>query len=141
MADQVEFLLVQDDPADEILLRDELAAHKVVNRVQVAHSVTTALAYLDGRPPFDEPGSPDVVLLDLNLPGRDGRHVLRRLRSAPSDAAVPVILLTDSPATEQILRTERLPVQGYAGKPVDFECLVAVVKDVQSLGVQFLRAS
>lgn len=141
MSKPAEFLLVQDDPADELLIRDELAVHKVVNRVHVAHSVPAALAYLDARPPFEQRSVPDVVMLDLALPGGDGRGVLRRLRSSAATAGVPVILLVDSPVGEQILRSERLPVQGYATKPVDFEDLVALVRDVRTLGFQFLRSS
>lgn len=133
----VELLFAQDDPADTLLMADELALHKVVNRLRVAHDVATALAHLTGTAPADRPGVPGLVLLDLNLPGRDGRTLLRLLRASPATATVPVVLLVDSPAAEQILRAENLPVQGYAAKPVDFERLVAIVKSFDDLGFSF----
>lgn len=137
----VELLVVQDDPAEAVLMHEEFDEHRLVNRIHVAHDVRRALAYLDGDPPYTQPGIPDLVLLDVNLPGHDGRTVLRRLRSRPETAAVPVVLLTDSPAAEWILRTEFLPVQGYAAKPVDFSCLVSVVKSLGSLGFEVRRTS
>lgn len=138
-AGPVEILVVQDDPAEALLMREEFGERRLVNRVHVAFDVPRALAYLNGEPPFSRPAVPDVVLLDVNLPGRDGRTVLKRLRARPETATVPVILLTDSPEGERILRAEFLPVQGYAAKPVDFACLVSVVKSLESLSFQVWR--
>ncbi|OJF15237.1 response regulator [Couchioplanes caeruleus] len=140
-AGHVELLVVQDDPAEALLMREEFAEHRLINRVQIAYDVRRALAYLDGEPPFSQPAVPAVVLLDVNLPGRDGRAVLRHLRAKPETAAVPVILLTDSPEAERILRAENLPVQGYATKPLDFACLVSVVRSLEVLGFQVSRVS
>ncbi|KUL22823.1 response regulator [Actinoplanes awajinensis] len=140
-AGRIEILLVQDDPADALLLSDDLGIHKVVNKVQVAHDVTTALAYLMGTAPFIRPAVPDLVLLDLNLPGRNGRVLLERLRADPITVAIPVILLVDSPAAEQIVRAQFLPVQGYVVKPVDFDRLALIVRSLDGLGFQFVRTS
>lgn len=137
---RVEILLVQDDPADRLLVRDDFAAHKVANHLEAVSDAATALAYLDGSAPFGAAHVPDLVLLDVNLPGRDGRMVLRRLRSAPETVETPVVLLVDSSAAEQILRSENLPVQGYARKPVDFDCLVSIVRRIRSLGFEVLRS-
>ncbi|MBG0565452.1 response regulator [Actinoplanes aureus] len=128
----VELLVIHDDPAEAVLMREEFVEHRLTNRVRVVHDVSRALAYLDGT-------TPDVVLLDLNLPGRDGRTVLGHLRAHPATAAVPVILLTDSPEAERILRAEGLPVQGYATKPVDFACLTSVVKSLSGIGFEVWR--
>jgi CheY-like chemotaxis protein len=135
-----EILVVQDDPAEALLMREEFGDHHLANRVQVAHDVARAVAYLDGTPPFNRPAIPDLVLLDVNLPGRDGRVVLRHLRARPQTRAVPVILLTDSPEAERILQAEFLPVQGYATKPIDFARLVTVVKAIEELGFQVWRS-
>jgi CheY-like chemotaxis protein len=135
----VNILLVQDDVADAVLMSDELEAHKVANRVELVRDTATALAYLEGTASYTRPGRPDLVLLDLNLPGRGGRVVLRRLRAGPETASVPVILLVDSPAAKQIVSAEFLPVQGYAYKPVVFERLVAIVQSLDDLGFQFRR--
>jgi CheY-like chemotaxis protein len=130
----VDFLLVQDDPVDNLLMREEFAANKVVNRVHAATDARAALAYLDGVPPFGGRQVPDVVLLDLHLPGGGGEAVLGRLRTDTATAHVPVILLVDSPVAEQIARSRGLPVQGYARKPVDFAGLTAIVCSVPGLG-------
>ncbi|MEU4424306.1 response regulator [Actinoplanes sp. NPDC024001] len=139
--EQIELLVVQDDPAEALLMREEFGDHRLVNRVQVAHDVPRALAYLDGAAPFAQPAVPDLVLLDVNLPGHDGRTVLHRLRSRPETHDVPVVLLTDSPAAERILRAEFLPVQGYAAKPVDFACLAAIVRSLEVLGFEVWRTA
>ncbi|GAA3347076.1 response regulator [Amorphoplanes nipponensis] len=134
----VEFLLVQDDPAEELYTREMLETHKVLNRVHTVHTVPQALAFLRRDPPYAHAPAPDVILLDLNLPGRDGRHLLRHLGgSAP--AVAPVVLLVDSPVAERILRREGLPVQGYASKPVDLACLTSVVRSLDSLAFVVLR--
>lgn len=135
----IEFLLVQDDPVDEMLLRDDFEAHKVVNMVHCVHDVPTAIAFLNGNAPFARPHLPDVVLLDLHLPGHGGHAVLQQLRSTPATADVPVILLVDSLAAELILRSRGLPVQGYATRPVDFACLVGVVKSLPDIEFEISR--
>lgn len=137
----VEFLLVQDDVVDEIYTREALHAYKVVNRVHAVHNVRQACAYLDREPPYGEAPAPDIVLLDLNLPGHDGRFFLRHLRARPDTAEVPVMILVDSPVAERILRREDLPVQGYLPKPVDFDCLTTVVQTILPMAFLVLRTS
>jgi CheY-like chemotaxis protein len=136
----MEFLLVQDDPADELIAREDFATYKVVNSVLAVSDVRSALAYLDGTPPFTQARIPDVVLLDLNLPWPGGSAVLEHLRSGEATAAIPVILLVDSPAAEEIVRSRGLPVQGYARKPVDFACLVSVVRSLPEVGFEVRRS-
>jgi CheY-like chemotaxis protein len=134
-----EFLLVQDDVADELFLREILETHSVVNPLHAVRDVRTACAYLDGSPPYSTPSVPDLILLDLNLPGRDGRAFLTKVRADPITAGTPVVLLTDSPVAELILRGQGLPVQGYARKPVDFEALAQIVRSQGALGFQVRR--
>jgi len=129
-----EFLLVQDDLADELFLRETLESHRVVNAVHAVRSVPAAYAYLARS-------APDLILLDLNLPGHDGRAFLAQLRADPVTAALPVILLTDSPVAEHILRGQVLPVQGYARKPIDFGILDEIVRSQAGLGFQVRRAA
>ncbi|WP_212990792.1 response regulator [Actinoplanes auranticolor] len=137
-ASTVEFLLVQDDPAEELFTRETFETYKVLNRVHTVHTVAQAQAFLRRDAPYAHVPEPDVILLDLNLPGRDGRHLLRHLREH-SAATVPVILLVDSPVAEGILRREDLPVQGYATKPVDLACLSSVVRSLDSIAFVVLR--
>ncbi|GAB1692937.1 response regulator [Krasilnikovia sp. M28-CT-15] len=137
-ADTVEFLLVQDDPPEELYIREMLETHKVLNRVHIVRTVPQALAFLRRDPPYAHVPAPDVILLDINLPGRDGRHLLRHLGNHPA-AVMPVVLLVDSPVAERILRRENLPVQGYATKPVDLACLSSVVRSLDSLAFVVLK--
>ena len=137
----VEFLLVQDDAVDEIYTREALNAYKVVNRVHAVRDVRQARAFLDRKPPYADVPAPDIVLLDLNLPGHDGRILLRHLRTRADTERVPVLLLVDSPVAEGILRRENLPVQGYLPKPVDFACLTTVVQMMSPMAFVVLRRS
>ncbi|WP_199516667.1 response regulator [Nucisporomicrobium flavum] len=137
----VEFLLVQDDPAEVLFLRETWELHKVANPVHAVRDVRQARAYLDREPPYETARPPDVVLLDLNLPGHDGRRLLRQLRERPDTAHTPVIILVDSSAAEHIVRAEFLPVQGYATKPVDFACLTAIVRGLESTAFMVLRSA
>jgi CheY-like chemotaxis protein len=140
-ATAVEFLLVQDDAVDEIYTREALQAYKVVNRVHAVRDVRQAMAFLDRESPYGDAPVPDIVLLDLNLPGHDGRHLLRHLRTRADTAEVPVMVLVDSPAAERIARREHLPVQGYLLKPVDFSCLATVVQAMPPMAFLVLRRS
>lgn len=135
----VEFLLVQDDAVDAIFTREALKAYKVVNRVHAVRDVRQARAFLDRDPPYADAPAPDIVLLDLNLPGHDGRNLLRHLRARADTTQVPVMLLIDSPVAEEILRREDLPVQGYLPKPVDFACLKTVVQTMSPMSFVVLR--
>ncbi|MEU4244671.1 response regulator [Actinoplanes sp. NPDC026619] len=135
----VEILLVQDDSTDEILVREDFAMHKVANRVSAVRDVSSAMACLHGAAPYTEALTPDLVLLDLNLPWPGGGVFLEHLRSRSATADIPVILLVDSIAAEEIVRRMDLPVQGYAPKPVDFACLVSAVCAVAGLGFEIRR--
>ncbi|PRY20178.1 response regulator [Pseudosporangium ferrugineum] len=128
----VEFLLVQDDPAEELYLREMWETHKVLNRVHAVHDARRAVDFLQRRPPYESAPVPDVVLLDLSLPGHDGRHLLQWLRDRPETGDLPVVVLVDSPAAEWIVRREALPVQGYVTKPVDFARLTDIVRTLES---------
>lgn len=134
----VEFLVVQDDPVEELYTRETFEAYKFLNRVHTVRTVRQAQAFLCREPPYEHAPAPDIILLDINLPGHDGRHLLRHLASRPEYTAA-VILLVDSPVAERILRRENLPVQGYATKPVDLACLTAVVRSLDSMAFMVLR--
>jgi CheY-like chemotaxis protein len=133
------FLLVQDDPADEMFIRDALDLHKVRNGLYAVPNAGRALAFLNRTGPYADAPKPDLVLLDLNLPGTDGRHVLSQLRADPATANLAVVLLVDSPVAGEILRSERLPVQGYAVKPIDFARLADIVRSVPALAFTVLK--
>jgi DNA-binding response OmpR family regulator len=135
----IDILLVEDDPGDVLITREALADHKVRNRVTVLPDGRQAIAYLRRLPPWGDVPVPDLVLLDLNLPGADGRAVLEVIRSERATADVVVAVLTASSLDEAMLRGFGLDVEMYVTKPVDFASLDAIVRRVDRFAVRVDR--
>jgi CheY-like chemotaxis protein len=135
----IDILLVEDDPGDALLTREAFADHKLRNRLIVFGDGRKALEYLHRRGPYAQAGRPGLILLDLNLPGLDGRDLLARLAADPDLGAIPVVVLTNSLAEGDIWRARRLAAADYVCKPVDFARLVAVVKRIENLAFTFVR--
>ncbi|GAB0058123.1 Response regulator rcp1 [Candidatus Magnetaquicoccaceae bacterium FCR-1] len=131
-AKPVEILLVEDSPGDVELTREALADSKLLNRLYVVEDGEEALDFLRRKGRFAHAVRPDVVLLDLNLPRRDGREVLEEIKGDPELKAIPVVVLTTSRADEDILRTYQLHANCYITKPVDLNQFFAVVKSVEN---------
>ena len=123
----IEILLVDDSEADVRLTIEALKEAKVRNRIHVAYDGEAAMAFL--RAPGQR--RPDLILLDLNLPGMDGREVLAEIKSDPYLAIIPVVILTTSRAEEDILRTYRLHANCYITKPVDLEQFIRVIQSIE----------
>ncbi|MEO5345919.1 MAG: response regulator [Magnetococcus sp. YQC-9] len=128
----VEILLVEDSPGDVELTREALADSKMLNRLNVVEDGEEAMAYLRQQGRYAHATRPDVVLLDLNLPRKDGREVLEEIKADPELKAIPVVVLTTSQAEEDILRTYQLHANCYITKPVDLHQFFAVVKSVEN---------
>src|ERR1700710_721119 len=120
----IEILLVEDNPADVRLTQEALREGKVKNNLSVARDGEEALAFLrrEGEP------RPDLILLDLNLPRRDGREVLKEIKSDPRLMSIPVVVLTTSEAEVDIVKSYSLHANCYITKPVDLEQFITVVK-------------
>ncbi|MBF0626652.1 MAG: response regulator [Magnetococcales bacterium] len=131
-AKAVEILLVEDSPGDVELTREALADSKMLNRLSVVEDGEEAMAYLRQQGKYADAIRPDVVLLDLNLPRKDGREVLEEIKADPELKAIPVVVLTTSRAEEDILRTYQLHANCYITKPVDLHQFFAVVKSVEN---------
>jgi CheY-like chemotaxis protein len=101
----VDVLLVEDDPGDVVLIREAFELNKVHNALHVASDGVEALDFLYRRNGHEEAPRPDLVLLDLNLPRKDGREVLEEVKADPSLRTIPVVVLTTSEAEEDILRS------------------------------------
>jgi two-component system, chemotaxis family, response regulator Rcp1 len=123
----VQILLVEDSPADVELTRQALAEGRVANEVHVAEDGEVAIEFLFRRGAFGRAPRPDLVLLDLNLPRKDGREVLAELKSDPDLCTIPVVVLTTSAADEDILHAYRHHVNSYIRKPVRLDDLIRVV--------------
>ncbi len=127
----VEILLVEDNPGDVRLTIEALRDAKVSNHLTVATDGLEALAMLRGTPPHREARHFDLILLDINLPKKNGREVLADLKSDPKLKRTPVVILTTSKAEEDILKTYDLHANCYVTKPVGFEQFMLVVRSIE----------
>jgi CheY-like chemotaxis protein len=127
---RIEILLVDDDPGDVLLTTEALEHSKLINTLHIVRDGDAALAFLRQTGPYAEVARPDLVLLDLNLPGRDGREVLAETKADDQLDRIPVVVLTTSRAGEDILRSRALGADAYCTKPVDFARLVDIVRTI-----------
>src|SRR5215217_7870284 len=135
----IEVLLVEDDPGDVLMTREAFEEHKIGNRLSVVSDGVEALAYLRNEPPYTEAVRPDLILLDLNLPRRDGRQVLQEIKNDESLRQIPVVVLTTSQLEEDILRSYQLHANAYVTKPVDFDRFIEVVRQIDEFFVTVVK--
>ena len=131
MDSQFIILLVEDNPADVRLTEEALADGKVQHELHVARDGVEALAFLRQESPFQKAPRPDIILLDLNLPCKDGREVLAEIKADPELVRIPVIILTSSEADEDIRHTYDLYANGYIVKPVDLDQFFKMIKQLK----------
>ena len=122
----VEILLVEDNPGDARLTREALREGKIMNRLRHVRDGVEAMAYLRREGEFHDAPRPDIILLDLNLPRRDGRAVLTELKENADLRRIPVVVLTTSEAEEDILKSYELHANCYIQKPVDLEKFITI---------------
>jgi CheY-like chemotaxis protein len=135
----IEVLLVEDDEEDVRLTREGFEAGKVLNRLTVLSDGTEVMAYLRGEGEHDGAARPDLVLLDLNLPGRDGRQVLADIKADPELRRIPVVVLTASNVDEDVVRSYDLHANAYVTKPVDFQSFVKVIRKIDEFFISVVR--
>ena len=124
-------LLVEDNPADVRLTREALVNGKIQHELHIARDGVEAMAFLRNQGAFQKAPRPDMILLDLNLPRKDGREVLAEIKADPDLRSIPVIILTSSQADEDILKTYNLHANGYIVKPVDLEQFFRIIKQIK----------
>lgn len=137
----IDILLVEDDAGEVLLTREAFADYKLGNRLVVLRDGRDALEYLHHSGAHYNATRPGLILLDLNLPGLDGRDLLEHIADDPTLRDIPVVVLTSSIAERDILRARRLRVADYIIKPVDFQRIVEVVRHIEQLGFAVLRAN
>jgi len=135
----VDILLVEDNAGDVRLTREVLKDSKVRNNLIVANNGQEALACLRKQGKFTGTVRPDLILLDLNLPVKDGREVLAEIKGDPDLKRIPVVILTTSKAEEDILKTYNLHANCYVTKPVDLEQFVKVVKSLEDFWLAIVK--
>jgi two-component system, chemotaxis family, response regulator Rcp1 len=128
----IEILLVEDSPSDTELTLEALRDFKVRNHVSVVEDGVQAMQFLRRQGPYAEAPRPDMILLDLNLPRKDGREVLAEIKADDHLQSIPVVVLTTSRADQDILRAYQLNANCYIQKPVDFNQFLEVVRSIES---------
>ena len=135
----IEVLLVEDDEGDVLMTREALEEGKVLNRLNVVGDGVEAVSYLRRDGDYSDAVRPDLVLLDLNLPKRDGRQVLEEIKDDPDLRRIPIVVLTTSEAEEDVLRSYDLHANAYVTKPVDFERFVEVIRQIDEFFISVVR--
>ncbi len=139
MNDKIRILLVEDNPADADLTRVNLEETKILHELFVAEDGLEAMAFLRQEGEHGDAPRPDLVLLDLNLPGMDGREVLTELKADPSLRRIPVVVLTSSEAEEDVVRSYDLQASAYVTKPVDLAGFGKIVRGIESFWFSVVR--
>ena len=136
----IEILLIEDNPGDNTLTREVLREGKVRNNLHVARDGVEALQFLRRQEKYSDAVRPDLILLDLNLPKKDGREVLAEIKGDSELTQIPVVVLTTSRAERDILKSYDLHANAYITKPVDLEQFFAIVRSIQDFWISVVKA-
>jgi len=139
MSQNVEILLVEDNPGDVRLTKEALKDNKVRNNLTVVEDGVEALSFLRREGRYTGAPRPDLILLDLNLPKKDGREVLSEIKADERLRRIPVVVLTTSKAEEDILRAYDLNANCYITKPVDFDQFIKVVRTIEDFWLTMVK--
>jgi two-component system response regulator len=138
-AQPIEVLLVEDNPGDVDLTKEALENGKVRINLSVTHDGFEALDFLRRRGAFAHAPRPDIVLLDLNLPGKDGREVLAEMKGDADLKRIPVVILTTSQAEEDVMQAYNSNANCFISKPVDVQDFVNVVKTIENFWLTIVK--
>jgi CheY-like chemotaxis protein len=134
-----EILLVEDDPGNVLLTQEALNEGKYQITINDVADGVAAMAFLHREPPYANAARPDLVLLDLNMPGKDGRQVLQEIKADPDLRSIPVVILTTSGAEEDVLRSYDLHANAYVQKPLDMDQFVNVIQTFDEFFLSVVR--
>ena len=135
----VEILLVEDSPGDVRLTVEALKEAKVTNNLSVVPDGVEAMDFLQQKGSYKDAARPDIILLDLNLPRKDGREVLAEIKNDPELKQIPVVVLTTSQSEQDVLRAYDLHANCYIAKPVDFKQFMTVVKSIENFWLTVVK--
>jgi CheY-like chemotaxis protein len=138
-AKSIDVLLVEDDPGDTLMIREAFEDNKVRNRLTCVTDGVQALELLRREGEHAGAARPDLILLDLNLPRKDGREVLAEIKADADLRTIPVVVLTTSQAEEDVMRSYHLHANAYVTKPVDFERFIEVVRQIDDFFVTVVK--
>lgn len=135
----VEILLVEDNPGDVRLTREALKESKIRNNLSIVRDGVEAMAFLRREGDYAAAPRPDIILLDLNLPRKDGREVLHEIKDDDSLRRIPVVILTTSDDEHDILESYNLHANCYITKPVDLNRFVTIIKNIEDFWLTIVR--
>lgn len=135
----IDVLLVEDDPGDALMTQEAFEHHKIRNILHVVKDGVEALEFLRREGQYADAPRPGLILLDLNLPRKDGRDVLAEVKTDDELRSIPVVVLTTSEAEEDILRSYSLYANAYVTKPVDFDRFIEVVRQIDDFFVTVVK--
>jgi len=136
---RIEVLLVEDNKGDIGLIEEVFDEAKIRNKLHVAEDGEEAILFLRGKGKFSGSPRPDIIILDLNLPNKDGREVLREIKEDENLNNIPVVVLTTSNAEKDILRAYDLHANAYITKPLDFNEFMKVVESIESFWLEIVQ--
>jgi chemotaxis family two-component system response regulator Rcp1 len=139
LGDPIKILLVEDNPGDVRLTREALRDGKIYNNLYVARDGVEAMAFLRKTGQYAHAPRPDLILLDLNLPRKDGHEVLAEVKTDETLRRIPVVILTTSQAEEDVIKTYDLHVNCYITKPVDLDQFVKIVKSIEDFWLTIVK--
>ncbi|NJL23389.1 MAG: response regulator [Leptolyngbyaceae cyanobacterium SM1_3_5] len=135
----IEILLVEDSPGDVRLTQEVLQEGKIHNNLSVVEDGIQALNFLRKKPPYLNTPHSDLILLDLNLPKKDGREVLEEIKTDPHLRRIPIVILTTSEAEEDIVKAYDLHANCYITKPIDLDQFIQVVKLIEQFWLTIVK--
>ncbi len=135
----IEILLVEDNEGDVGLVEEVFEDARIRNIIHVAEDGEEAMQFLNKEKKFVNAPTPDLILLDLNLPGKDGREVLEEIKTDDKLKSIPVVVLTTSKAEEDIIKSYDLHANSYITKPVDFDQFIRVVKSIEDFWLEVVK--
>ena len=139
MVHPIEILLVEDNPGDARLAKEALKESKLKNNLYIADDGVEAMDFLYKKGKYAKMPRPDLVILDLNLPRKDGREVLDEIKTDENLKRIPVVILTISKAEEDILKTYNLHANCFISKPIDLDQFIKVVKSIEDFWLTIVK--
>jgi len=139
LAQPIEILLVEDNPGDVYLTMDLLERSRITNRISTVADGEEALRFVRREGSYAEAPRPDLILLDLNLPKKDGRSGLEEIKSDPQFRAIPVIVLTSSEAVSDVVRSYETYANSHVTKPISLEAFMHVIRSIESFWLSVVK--
>lgn len=137
--DTIDILIVEDNPGDARLIREVLNDNKSYNSLHIVNDGVEAMHFLHNTGIYSDAPRPDIIILDLNLPRKDGREVLAELKAEEELMHIPVVIMTISQAEEDILKTYKLHANCYIAKPIDLNEFIKVIKSIEDFWFSIVR--